>query len=212
VALIKIPRIGLDQVVVEGTSPEDLKQGPGHLRAAPLPGEFGNAVIAARRTTYGGPFRNLDLLRLGDVVRVTTGQGAFFYTVAAVRHMSPGKADALMATLDTRLTLVSSDPAFAPSGRLVVVAKLAAGMAAPVDVANRPSLPASISELGLSGDPMGLVFALLGGQLLIGAVWLTIHQARRWPLALTLMLATPTLLALAILTFSNADRLLPGTL
>lgn len=218
VALLHIPRLNLDQVVVEGTSPEDLKSGPGHLRAGPLPGEFGNAVIAGRRTTYGGPFRNLDLLRVGDPIRITTGQGVFYYTVSLVKRVDAGHADPLTATLDTRITLVTSDPAYFPAGRLVVVARIAPLVAAtdlsgtPLDVEHRAPLSATISDLGLAGDPLGLVLAIIFAQLLLGVLWLVSRLARRWPLSLTIMFATPTVLALTVLAFSNVDRLLPGML
>lgn len=218
VALIEIPRIGLKQVIVEGTSPEDLKKGPGHLRAAPMPGEFGNAVVAGRRTTYGAPFKDIDLLRVGDMIRVTTGQGVFAYRVSSVGRVAAGRPDPLLAKLDTRLTLVTSDPAYAPAGRLVAVARMTPltgsldENATPLDVAGRAPLAASISELGLAGDPMGLVLGLVFAQLLIAAALLTVRFSRRWPLSLTLMFAVPTLMALAILTFSNVDQLLPGTL
>ena len=74
VAVLDVPRLGIHQIVVEGTSATQLKKGPGHLRASPLPGQRGNAVIAGRRLAYGGPFLHLDRLRRGDVIRVTTGQ------------------------------------------------------------------------------------------------------------------------------------------
>lgn len=218
VGLLHINRLGLDEVIVEGTSPDDLKKGPGHLRAAPMPGEFGNAVIAGRRTTYGSPFRHLDLLRIGDPIRVTTGQGVFLYRVSSVQHVSAGTAAPLTAKLDNRLTLVTSDPAYAPSRRLVVVATLAPLAAAsdskgtPLDVAGRPPVAATISELGLTGDPTGLILVLIFGQLLIAAIWITNRAWRRWPHSLTLLFAVPTILALTVLVFWNLDRLLPGTL
>lgn len=218
VALLFIPKIGLSQIVVEGTTPNDLKLGPGHLRAAPLPGEFGNAVIAGRRTTYGAPFKSLGLLHPGDSITVTTGQGVFAYVVSSVRSVGAGQASPLTATLDTRLTLVTSDPAFMPSRRLIVTARLApviqAGDAkgSPVAVATRPPVAVAIDELGLTGESGGVALALVFGQLLILAIWLTRRFGRRWPLSLTVLFATPALLGLAVLFFSNIDRLLPGML
>ena len=43
VAIIKIPRLGLEKAVVEGVGVEDLKKGPGHYPGTPLPGQPGNA-------------------------------------------------------------------------------------------------------------------------------------------------------------------------
>jgi sortase A len=210
VALVTAPRIGLDQVVVEGTTPTDLQAGPGHLRASPMPGEFGNAVIAGRRTTYGGPFRDLDRLASGDRIAVTTGQGSFVYVVSHVGSLPSGQADPLVGTRDSRLTMITSDPAFLPTGRLVVVAML---QGAPVAVATRGPVHVAAAELGLTGDPLGLVFALLWAALLGGTIWVvTRWLVARWPRSVRYMLALPVLLALAVLAFSSLDPVLPGTL
>jgi len=209
VALLSIPRINLNQVVVEGTTPEDLKGGPGHLRRAPLPGEFGNAIVAARRTTYGGPFRQLDSLRRGDDIRATTGQGSFRYIVNDVRPVRPGEPDPVAPSGDSRLTLITSDPPFVASGRMTVVARLEG---APVDVARRPQAPIASSDLGLAGDPLGLGLALVWGQLLMVAIWLTLRLRGRWPGSVTYMLAAPVILGLMLLMFTGLDRVLPGTL
>jgi sortase A len=50
VAVLGIPGIGVrNMVVVEGTSPENLTLGPGHLRDTPLPGQAGVSEIFGRR-------------------------------------------------------------------------------------------------------------------------------------------------------------------
>src|SRR4051812_5029790 len=49
---IRIPRIGVNYVVVKGTDPGDLRKGPGSFPEAPLPGAPGTAAIAGHRTTY----------------------------------------------------------------------------------------------------------------------------------------------------------------
>ena len=70
VAVLTIPSIGLDQVVVQGTSPVDLTGGPGAMPQTARLGTKGNAVIAGRRFTAGAPFADLTLLRVGDKVMV----------------------------------------------------------------------------------------------------------------------------------------------
>ncbi len=85
VAILRIPAIGVhDLVVVEGTSPEDLTLGPGHLNDTPLPGQAGVSEIFGRRATFGAPFARLAQLRPGDVIQVITGQGTSTYRVAAI--------------------------------------------------------------------------------------------------------------------------------
>jgi sortase A len=81
IAQIKIPKIGVDHVVVEGVGLDQLKRGPGHYQETPLPGQAGNSAIAGHRTTYGAPFHNVDKLEVGDQIIVQTMQGEFVYEV-----------------------------------------------------------------------------------------------------------------------------------
>ena len=55
VGRLRIPAIGLRTVVVEGTDPEELRDGPGHYPDTVLPGERGTVALAGHRTTYGAP-------------------------------------------------------------------------------------------------------------------------------------------------------------
>src|SRR5207302_7915179 len=78
---IKIPRINVDVVVVEGTTASALRAGAGHYPNTPLPCETGNVGIAGHRTTYGKPFHNLDLLKAGDEIILQTPVGTCTYKV-----------------------------------------------------------------------------------------------------------------------------------
>ncbi len=209
VALLEIPVINVSQVVVEGTTPSDLKTGPGHLMDTPLPGEAGNAVVAGRRTTYGGSFASLDQLTVGDTVHVDSGQGSVTYVVSSVGHVSPGAADPVVATADNRLTLITADPAFIGSGRLVVVAKL---QGKPLDVSHRRPVLVGTADLGLTGDPLGLALGLIWAELLALTIVLAWRYRRRWSPEVLYLLTAPLVLILAVLTFSSLDLLLPGTL
>lgn len=209
VAIIDIPKIRVDEVVVEGTSPDDLKLGPGHLSGTPLPGEFGNAVLAGRRSTYGGPFERLGELTKGNLIVVTTGQGRFEYVVSSVQRVPAGVASPLQGTLDNRLTLVTSDPELYPTGRLVVTATLQGNAES---IATRPDIPVTADATGLSGNFLGVGLALVWGQLLGAAVWGGFRLRRRLPLSLTLMFAVPVVLTLGVLVFTSLDLALPATL
>ena len=79
IGYIRIPGIGINQVVVEGTNTPDLRKGPGHYTGTPLPGQGGNVAVAGHRTTYGHPFYNLDSVKVGDPIVLTTLQGIFVY-------------------------------------------------------------------------------------------------------------------------------------
>jgi sortase A len=80
---IAIPAIGLETLVVEGTSPAALRAGAGHYPNTPLPGQDGNVAIAGHRTTYGRPFNEIDRLRPGDTIWLATPVGDHRYEVVA---------------------------------------------------------------------------------------------------------------------------------
>ncbi len=90
---IEIPDIGVNTIVVEGTSPSALKAGAGHYRSTPLPGQPGNVAIAGHRTTYGRPFNKIDGLNPGDRIILTTPVGRYTYQVVKppsdANHVGP---------------------------------------------------------------------------------------------------------------------------
>src|SRR5262249_19179804 len=107
-AVLQIPEIGVrDLVVVEGTSPSQLENGPGHRRDTPLPGQAGVSVVMGRSLLFGGPFADLLELRGGSDIVVTTGEGAFHYTVHGSRTEG-GEQPADLLPGAARLTLISS--------------------------------------------------------------------------------------------------------
>lgn len=83
VALTKlaIPALGVETLVVEGTTPSALRAGAGHYAETPLPGQVGNVAIAGHRTTYGRPFNRLDELSVGDTIWLATPVGDHEYRI-----------------------------------------------------------------------------------------------------------------------------------
>lgn len=76
---LQIPTIGLDVLVVEGTTPSALRAGAGHYAGTPLPGEAGNVSIAGHRTTYGHPFYRLAEVTPGQSIELFTPQYELTY-------------------------------------------------------------------------------------------------------------------------------------
>jgi sortase A len=72
VARIRIPRLGLDAVVLEGISDATLAQAPGHYPGMALPGAGGHVVLAAHRDSF---FKDLGELEDGDAVTLTRTDG-----------------------------------------------------------------------------------------------------------------------------------------
>jgi sortase A len=122
VAVLRIPKLGLDKVVVEGTDRPQLQLGPGHYTATPLPGQPGNIAIAGHRTTYGAPFRHLDDLQPGDELFLATMAGERRYVVEGARRVAPTDVSVLDPTGDDRVTLTTCDPPGSARYRLIVTA------------------------------------------------------------------------------------------
>ncbi|HVE47951.1 MAG TPA: class E sortase [Acidimicrobiales bacterium] len=220
VAIIKIPKIGVEKAIVQGVGLSELKKGPGHYPTTPMPGEPGNAAIAGHRTTYGAPFFNLDELKIGDPILVTTRLGQFRYEVSESKVVSPKETSVLQPADDNRLTLTTCHPRFSAAQRLIVVALLKgealdppAPAAAPEAEPEAPAPPVSLEEsesAGLSGRNADNGPALLWG-LAAGLVWLLTWLAgrawRKWP---AYLLGTPVFLVVLFVFFENFSRLLPS--
>jgi sortase A len=123
VGILKIPRMKLDMVVVEGVDPQTLTKGPGHYRDTSHPWEDrGRVAIAGHRTTYLHPFWSIDALRRGDLIRLDTEFGRFDYRVTHWRVVLPNDTWVLQQTNEPTLVLTACTPRFSGSHRLVVFA------------------------------------------------------------------------------------------
>jgi sortase A len=182
VGIIRIPKIGVDKVVVEGTTVADLRKGPGHYSGTPLPGQQGNAAIAGHRTTYGAPFADLDQLSRGDLISVQTVGGTFEYEVTDVFVVSPSAVLDPPADEDAAiLTLTTCNPKYSASERLVVKAEYDESEELP-EPPRRVQRPESI-DAGLSGDRSSRLPTVLWGLLAAavgGLWWLVFHRYSRW--------------------------------
>jgi sortase A len=122
---IRIPRLGASFVLVEGTDPGALREGPGHYPGTPLPGRPGTVAIAGHRTTYLAPFRHIDALRRGDAVVIEMPYGRFTYRVARRRVVAPTDLSVLRRGRRDRLVLSACHPLYSAAQRIVVIARLA---------------------------------------------------------------------------------------
>ncbi|MFP5577075.1 MAG: class E sortase [Acidimicrobiia bacterium] len=226
VARISIPKIGVDQIVVEGVGRDDLKKGPGHYPHTPLPGQPGNSAIAGHRTTYGQPFHRVDELAPGDEILVTTLQGTFRYEVSGTEIVLPSQVEVIEDQGDDRLTLTSCHPKYSARQRIIVSALLVDDPApAP------PPRPAqdSLDELadedvdGTGGDAEPVELDSLDGAdsrdagpavrwgAVTAAVWLAFYALsrlwRRWP---AYVLGAPIFAASLFVFYGAFSELLPS--
>ncbi|HEY5109731.1 MAG TPA: class E sortase [Acidimicrobiales bacterium] len=208
VAILQIPRIGLDKVVVTGTSAADLMNGPGLMPGSSLPGSTGNSVIAGRRVTFGAPFGALGSLRPGDKIHVVDGAGSFTYKVTRVHEVGIGQKDVVLPTVDSRITLVTSNSSLVTSGRLVVQGSLVGHAVVVPD--NTVSVPSY--DLGLSGDPaaggLAALWSFLTIAFLVAAAFAVWKIRRPW---LIYLFAAPVVLMCGLFACESVARALPAT-
>jgi sortase A len=123
-AEIRIPSIGVDSMVVQGTDYGSLKKGPGHYANTANPWDkTGRVGIAGHRTTYLHPFYSLDRVRPGDAILLRTAYGSYDYRVTRVFVIpSQGSGVVLDQTSDPTLVLTTCNPRFSSSQRLIVTA------------------------------------------------------------------------------------------
>jgi sortase A len=131
VAHIEIPRIGLDEIVMEGVDDYALNSGPGHLPGSAFPGERGNSVISAHRDRH---FARLGELSVGDTIYTEAGAHRIYTEAGAhrnewvviARRVVEADAPALFRTEEATLTITTCWPiryvGTAPQ-RLIVTAK-----------------------------------------------------------------------------------------
>jgi sortase A len=124
VGRIRIGRIGLNMVVVQGTDHASLKNGPGHYVGSGLPGEGHLIYVAGHRTTYLAPFGSIDNIRTGDYVRFELPYGTFTYRVTRHYVVASNAVNALEDTGTEILRLQACHPRFFATHRYLVDAKL----------------------------------------------------------------------------------------
>jgi sortase A len=129
-AILDIPRIQLQKVIVEGVGRDDLRKGPGHVPSTVLPGQPGTFGVSGHRTTYGAPFYRLNELRKGDTITVVTRDTIYTYTVTHTAIVQPTDVQVLDnvrapdGKLKATITLTTCNPRYSARQRLVVFGAL----------------------------------------------------------------------------------------
>lgn len=128
-ARLRQPRLGIDQIVLEGASGRVLAFGPGHIPGSARPGEAGNVVISGHRDTH---FRWLAQVQSGDDLVLQTDDGRnLLYRVerTSVHHESDtGLLDPLEGDQLRLLTCYPFDAVAAGTPQRYVVTALRSGV------------------------------------------------------------------------------------
>jgi len=113
VARLRIPRLGYDEVVLEGATPRALAFGPARLFSGAGLGEPGNVELAGHRTSW---FRPLEDLEARDEIQVQwfdPRRGKLrdrTYIVDDIRIVSPEEVPLLTPASRDALTLITCYP------------------------------------------------------------------------------------------------------
>jgi len=211
IALLEIPRLGLRQVVVEGTTSRALMRGPGHRRDSPLPGQPGLSVLMGRRAGFGSSFNRVDSLRANDTLIVTTSQAKQSFRVLDVRRAGDPVPPAL-ARGSSRLVLETADGSpYLPRGLVRIDADLTSAVQpAPARFFGYAALPPAERELGT--DTAALVPLVLKAEALVLAAVLFAVARLRWGRRQSWLAGVPVLLALGLTVADEVARLLPNLL
>lgn len=211
VALLKIPKLGINEIIVEGTDAETLQAGPGHRRDTMLPGQAGVSVIMGRAAAYGGPFARIQELAPGDEFTITTGQGVHQFSVIGLRYAGDPTPPRLVAG-ESRVILTTARGApFAPTGVARVDARLVSeAQPSGPRLTNFATLPEADRELqGDTSMAWALVFAL---QFLIAVELAAVWSFRRVGGRRTWVVFLPLTLLAGFWVSGEIVRLLPNLL
>src|SRR5437763_5704346 len=148
---IKVPRLGLNMILVDGTDHDSLTRGPGVDSHTHFPGEGQLVYIAGHRTTYLAPFAHIDSLRRGDPVTIELPYATFFYRVT--NHVIVPSTDVARLRSHGRevLALQACHPRFFATHRYIVYARPVrieprAGPTVVLQTASRLAIPARTLE------------------------------------------------------------------
>jgi len=122
---IKVPRLGLNMIVVNGTDHDTLKKGPGRDLRTFMPGEGQLIYIAGHRTTYLAPFAHIEKLRPGDFVILEVPYATFRYRIYKHRIVDAGDLSVLRSHDREVVELQACHPRFFASQRYIAYGSLA---------------------------------------------------------------------------------------
>jgi sortase A len=123
VGRLKIPKLDLSMIVVNGTESNTLKKGPARHRRTFLPGEGKLIYIAGHRTTYSAPFSDIDDLHRGDRVVLELPYATFEYRIRRHRIVEAHQISVLRSRGLEEVALQACWPRFFASHRYIAYAR-----------------------------------------------------------------------------------------
>jgi sortase A len=121
---IRVPRLGVNMILVDGTDHDSLTKGPGLDRRTYMPGEGQLVYIAGHRTTYLAPFAHIERLRSGDAVTLDVPYATFRYRVFKHRIVDANEMSVLRSHGREVVELQACHPRFFATERYIAYARL----------------------------------------------------------------------------------------
>jgi sortase A len=121
---IRVPGMGVNMILVNGTDHDTLKKGPGRDLRTFMPGENRLVYIAGHRTTYLAPFSHIDRLKPGDRVTIEVPYATFIYTITHHRIVEATDLSVLRSPRHEVVALQACHPRFFASHRYIAYARL----------------------------------------------------------------------------------------
>jgi len=124
IGTIIIPRLKVKSPIYMGITDREFNLGVGQWPGTPKFGKKGNIVLGGHRTSAFRPFEEIQLLRSGDLIALTTGKKTFRYRVTGRSIVKPSAVWITNPTRTPTLTLFSCHPKGKTTHRYVVRAVL----------------------------------------------------------------------------------------
>ena len=121
---IRVPRLDLNMILVNGTDHSSLTKGPGRDRRTYMPGEGQLVYIAGHRTTYLAPFAHIERLQSGDAVTLEVPYATFRYRVFKHRIVGAHEMSVLRSHGVEVVELQACHPRFFATQRYIAYARL----------------------------------------------------------------------------------------
>lgn len=200
IAMIKIPKIGIEQVVFEGSDSNTTKKGIGHVPGTAGISEYGTSIIVGRKSTWGAPFYKLNKLNKNDKIFITTVAGTKEYIVTKKKLSN----EDLSNLKKNRLVLVTSSSILALSDYIIEA-----------EMKEAPFMSTPQNRLRAEGFRMGS-FSPTNIFLYIILIFLYIQIhfkiLQMFDKVVAWTISFPTLMFFIMLLYNETAKLLPPTL
>ncbi len=117
-----IPRLQLDQPVLDGEAESTVGRGIWRLPHTATPGQNSNTILVGHRFTYTGPsvFYSLDKVQVNDDIVLVYDRKVYIFRVDSVQTVEPTEISIEAPTSKEKLTLYTCAPLGSVRYRLVI--------------------------------------------------------------------------------------------